>query len=230
MMLRKVGWGWVALASAATALGAAAATADARALARGIRALERGDPEAAVEALEGRDGERNGALVLGTALLEAGRPAEAVQALSRAVAVAASPEARRRGLHNLSVAHLHVAAAALGGRDVHARAAAAAAMDALRMAPWDATTRWNLAVALRMVEGDGARGEPTQRRDGGLPLRTGQGGGEATDGSPTTPMTPEEARRILDALRSAEGPGVAEGAARLFGGRNRDSTGRGPPW
>lgn len=217
-------WCGVFLGLSATA---AWATRDVRYRNQAVEALRGGDAPAAVDLLERiAVPDASVALVLGTALVEAGRADQARGALAEAVARSGDPEVRRRALVNLSVANLRLAARAAGGGEVHARAAAVAAADALRLRPGDADARWNLALALRLLSNGAPRGTPLSRDDGGVRLdMTG-----ANDGGGGKPLAPEEARRILDALRSEEGTSVARGAADLVSRSVPSSQRRGPPW
>jgi hypothetical protein len=166
-------------------------------------------------------------------LLVEGDDAGAVQAFAGATS-ARDPETRRRAWHNLAVAHLRLATEASGeARATQARDAAAAAMEALRLGPWNEGARRNLALALTMLGGEvpvttaaggpGARG-PEAGEDDVRPTPQG-----ATHGDPS--LTPEEAGRILDALRSGEGGRAVAGIMSGAGGPARDDTRRrGPPW
>jgi hypothetical protein len=207
----------------------AAATGEIRRERRAVVALSRGDAEKAVSLLEPMNPEGSGAFVLGTALLQAGRAEQAIEPLTRALAGARGPEERRRALHNLSVAQLHLAAQGRGAREVHARAAAAAASDALRLLPGDAGTRWNLALAQRLMAAGMNRQEPAGR-DGSVAVSVGGGAARGSVGGGLPSLSPEEATSILDALRSEEGPSVARGASKLFGYDPTSPVRRGPPW
>lgn len=178
------------------------------------RALAEGRPAEVVALLDGGNRRPHPAsLLLGTALLETGREAEAVVFLA-AASREGPPEGRRAALHNLAVAHLRLASGPPGkegGVAAHAGAAAEAARGALRLDPDAPGTRWNLALALRLAGEGGAVGE-------GGTAPTGAAGG----------MDVAAATRILDAVRAGEGMElgrVPEGT-----GPSWKATRGGPPW
>lgn len=218
-------WALAGLGAAGAAL-VLALTHGGRVLAEAARDLAAGRPGDAVVALEGRrGGDATEALVLGTALLDVGREADAVPELERAAA-APGGEARWQALHNLSVAHLRLALRTPSGRAVHARRAAGAAARALDLRPGEAGTERNLELALRLLA---AEAEPPRggAGDGAAAGASGPGDPGAPGGGP---MERSAALRVLDGLRSEEGPALARGAARLFGGGFSNSIVRGPPW
>lgn len=201
-----------------------------RAVAAAATLLQDGRPQDALRRL-GRVAEHDaiGAYVRGSAHLALGAPAQALDPLALAAA-AGGPELGRRAWHNLSVAHLLLAGDGRGedGRH-HARAAAAAAMESLRLDPGSPGTRWNLALAWRILDEDEGEGG----RAGGDGMAEGRGPevpSPVSDAS-AAGMTPAEAARVLDALRSAEGSGAVRG---IVGGQEGGATSspsrRGPPW
>lgn len=227
---------WLAQGAALAAL-AAAVVAGGRPeerVARAARLLDEGRAQEALVGLEGAgEGDARVQYLRGTAHLALGSWAAGVDPLAAAAAAAADPELRRRAWHNLSVARLRLALDAEGpAAAAHAGAAAGAAMEALRLGPGSPGARWNLALAWRLLEGATHRAAAVD----GRPAEDGGPGGEAGVGErPGAPasagMSPGQAERLLDALRSAEGAravaGLVEGRA---GAGRAGAPERGPPW
>lgn len=179
-------------------------------------------PVAAVAAQRGAlwgGGDEAAAYRLGGSLLVRGDDAGAVDAFAAATS-GRNPEIRRRAWHNLAVAHLRLAATESGeARATHARGAASAAVEALRLGPWNEGARRNLALALGMLGGEVPVTTPA--------VSVGTQG--PTQGGSS--LTPEEAGRVLDALRSGEGERAVTGIVSGAGGPvGNDTRRRGPPW
>lgn len=199
-----------------------------RAVAAAATLLQDGRPQEALRRM-GRVAEHDaiGAYVRGSAHLALGAPAQALDPLAVAAA-SGEPELGRRAWHNLSVAHLLLAGDGRGddGRQ-HARAAAAAAMESLRLDPGSPGTRWNLALAWRILDeddGGAAAGDGTSAGQG-------PGGPSPDQGESPAGMTAAEATLVLDALRSAEGSAAVRGIVGGQGGGAMSSPSRrGPPW
>jgi len=200
-------------------------------------ALRDGRPEQALSILgaSGPEDIPETRYLRGTALLDLGRNSRAVRELTGATAGNAEPELLRRALHNLALAHLRIAARAPDPeRGVEARAAVVAARTALGLDACADGTRWNLALAERLVPPAEGRSPPA-RDDGGHRLDRGPPGTEASAGlhasdSSDGPLSRAEAIRLLDALRSSEGPSIAEEALRHLGSSWLTPKGGGPPW
>jgi hypothetical protein len=213
----------VALTALATAHGRTE-----RAVAAAAGLLDEGRPEEALRRLGGAgEHDATAAYILGSAHLALGGPADALEPLALAVA-GGGPELQRRAWHNLSVARLRLAGEESGEvARVHAREAVVAAIQSLRLNPGHEGTRWNLALAWKILDEEG----PGAAESHGTPSISGPGGAGPTLDGDAAGMTPEEAARVLDALRSAEGPNAVQG---LLGGRGGGVPGspprRGPPW
>lgn len=226
---------WLLALCAASSVAGATATvrsAPARRFAAASSALETGHPDAALAALGPARSEDPPPVryLRGTALLGVGKSGEAVAELTGAVAATGDPELGWRALHNLALAHLDLASRSAGaGRALNARAAVAASRHALRLRPGDPGTSWNLALALRLVPSPNEGGGRGDR--GGRPVMPGMGGasGERVP-SPGRDLSPDEARALLDALRSAEAPSLLDDAVRRLRGRWMPPRSGGPPW
>ena len=209
-------------------LGFLGVTADARIVDRAVRALVAGEPDRALTVIAAaRSEDARIRHVRGSALLELGRARDATQELAAAAAGAEDPSLRRQALHNLTVAHLELTrVGSAGERMLHARAASAAARDALRLG-WEAPgTRWNLALALRLAP-------PSEPEGSGGPVEQDAprpGEAKAPFGGPPGELTPEEARRILDGLFGEAGGSLSDEVARSLAGGASNPTRRGPPW
>lgn len=229
-MTRRSARRWLGEGLVLVALTALAATLGrtGRAVAGAAGLLEEGRPEEALHRVGGvGEHDATAAYVRGSAHLALGEPAAALHPLARAAA-GGGPEVQRRAWHNLSVAHLRLAGEGRGEvARVHAREAAAAAIESLRLDPGYAGTRWNLALAWRFLDEEGGFAAESH----GGPTVSGPGRAGSTLDGDAARMTPVEAARILDALRSAEGPTAVQG---LLGGRGGGPSGspprRGPPW
>lgn len=213
----------VALTALATAHGRTE-----RAVAAAAGLLEEGRPEEALRRLGGvAEHEATAAFISGSAHLTLGAPASALDPLALAAA-GGGPELQRRAWHNLSVARLRLAGEGRGEvARVHAREAVVAAIQSLRLGPGYEGTRWNLALAWKILDEEGGGAAESH----GAPSLSGPGSAGPTLDGGAAGMTPEEAARVLDALRSAEGPSAVQG---ILGARGDGASGspprRGPPW
>lgn len=188
---------------------------------RGNRLYRGGQYEEAVEAYRSALGTRSDGPVLrynlGTALLRLGRYAEAEQYLRGALA---EVDADTRGVvqYNLGQRFLEDARATddPGAAAPLYDAAVEAYRHALRQHPGDAHARWNYELALQERDDqamDGA-GDPDEDQEPD-PQQDGEGDGtgspSGTESTPTagegadhTPMSEEEAERILAAIEQDE--------------------------
>ena len=156
---------------------------------------------------------------LGTALLQLGRFAEAEEHLRAALDVV-EPELRERVYYNMGQRYL---LEARQGRDPQAAealydAAVEAYRQALRLRPSDADARWNYELALRERErqqqSGGGGGQPDQEQEQGEDPQQGQGAGSqarpqtgdspAGQGGASSPMSQEQAERLLSAIEQDE--------------------------
>ncbi|MEQ9401846.1 MAG: hypothetical protein RJQ04_21950 [Longimicrobiales bacterium] len=174
---------------------------------RAARALEAGDGPAAIRILRAVDAAERSPLDryhLGTALLSVDDPSAAADQLEAALAAAVGPGLRHRVAHNLALAHLLLASqAGPGEAAVQALASVAAGRTALRLDPADEGARWNLALATRRL-GVSAPDRPDDADEAAArPESPGAAG--RPQGASSGAMTEDEARRLLDALGSAEG-------------------------
>jgi hypothetical protein len=187
-------------------------------------------PAVALGWLGGGGDEQFAAYQRGVGLIERGALREAADAFSLA-SRSDDPEVRWRAFHNLAVARLRLADTADSrARTAEARAAASAAMEALRLWPYSAAARRNLALALTLL-GESGRPSSATGADTGVVSATGATGPGGQTGRETAALTPEEAVRILDALRSVEGGSAVAGILAGASGSSRETSGRrGPPW
>lgn len=165
------------------------------------------------------DGETSPALRynLGTALLQLGRYDEAEEHLRAALDVV-DPALRERVYYNMGQRYL---LQARQGDDPQAAAAlydaaVEAYRQALRLRPSDADARWNYELALRERDQQqgGGGGQPDQDQDGGQDPQEqngprGQGSGQQGDTQPgqggaSSPMSQEQAERLLNAIEQDE--------------------------
>lgn len=170
---------------------------------RGARLLAQGRGEDAIAVLAAAE-EAGGARLryhLGVALLESGRPGDAARAFEGALATAGDPELRYRTLHNLALARLRLAASSGPASLVQARAAVAAAQEALRLWPEADDTRRTLMLASDRMGVAASQPDERADADGGPAGAAGSAGAGGAD----RPMTAAEALRLLDALGTAEG-------------------------
>jgi Ca-activated chloride channel family protein len=140
---------------------------------------------------------------LGTALLKAQRPKEAIEPLERAAA-AIDPEVRYRALFNLGLLHLEQARAAEGeAADGEFAAANALYRRALRLRPAELDAKWNYELTLRDPPqgggggggGGGGSAEPEQGQAQPEPQPTPQ---------PAGGLDPRQAERLLNSAAREE--------------------------
>ena len=136
----------------------------------------------------------------------------------------------RRALHNLALAGLRSAdEAEAGPAGVAALASVAAGREALRMDPRAEGTRWNLALAHRLLEGSRPEDSPRGGDRGAVAVGgAGSAAGASMGGGGA--MTAEDAERILDALRSGELGSLRRALSRTFESTGNHTRMRGPPW
>ena len=161
-----------------------------------------------------RDSSARLAFDAGAALYRLERYDEAVAAFRQA---ARTPELRQRSLYNLGNALVR-AAEERPGEPAPLLDAVAAYEEALRLAPGDAETRWNLEIALRRLGDDRASGGSSGRGrnadygrgDNNVPGYEGNpdaavgamagGGYGSAEGESAEELTADEARRLLEAV------------------------------
>jgi tetratricopeptide (TPR) repeat protein len=196
------------------------ATAAAGALGAGNRAFRAGDlPRAEAEYRRAVAADPSLAVArynLGTALLRAGRHAEALRHLDAADSLARtdtiSPAAvRLRAPYNAGNADLGPVAAGSGpadGREARLRRAIAHYRRALRADPGDADAKWNLELAMRLLEREERRGGGGGGGGGGGDAEAEAGQGTAPDaaaaGGDAPRMSAQEAAALLDGVADAE--------------------------
>lgn len=166
---------------------------------------------------------------LGTALAALGSP-EAQIELSRA-SPAGTPEIRGRALYNTGLLNLELALEATDPDSVHARAAAAigANRTALRLRPDDVDAKWNLALALRLLDSIRA----SERRSG-RELTDGAVEADVVTRSVNVPDAAEDEHRAEDppaegeretvAVVGEESPLTPEEAAGILGRSHLEPT------
>lgn len=195
-------------------------------LAASTRALEAGNATSAL-VLARRSGRGIASrFTEGRALLELGRWEAAQAAFGEVVARADDPEILRRALHNLALANLRDAATRdAGRRRLKARASVAAGREALRLDSRIRGTRWNLALAQRLLRDEGWESPGSGGDEGAISLASGAVGAAGTE-----PMSPEEATRLLDAFRSGDVESLSASLTHALEATTGGRTNRGPPW
>lgn len=167
---------------------------------------------------------------LGTARLLGGEYPAARAALEKAARASHTP-VRQAAWYNAGNADLEPAAADTAGgaaRRVALRRAAASYKRALLLRPDDADAKWNLEVALRLLERE--RRAPDQPRQSPQEQGSGGGGGGQSRAAPqpkpgpaggvgNANLTPAEAARILAGAETAERATQRERLRRDRGGR-----------
>jgi len=153
-------------------------------------------------------------LNVGTAGLALGDTALARGGLARA-ARSVNPDIRFRGLYNLGLLSLRLAASDSANRATHLEEARTSYREALLLRPADAAAKWNLELAVRQsADGGGAAPPPTP-----------PGGGGDAGQPPDEPsgLTRLQAEAILGSIAEEERETRRAGVRRNVG---RDQTGR----